>query len=85
MNTHFPQIRPPGYFHDPNGLCPILFSLHMLPLDNVNREHSIKVRWYTDDTELFLYNKPGGASQFIDFKACLKNEKGFNFLLFNSD
>ena len=68
-------------------LGPLLFSLHMLPLDNIIRNHGINFHCYADDTQLYISAKPDTIVKQSTMEACLKDMKEWmahNFLLLNS-
>ncbi|XP_078025739.1 uncharacterized protein LOC144463847 [Epinephelus lanceolatus] len=69
-------------------LGPILFTLYMLPLGNIIRNHSINFHCYADDTQLYLSMKPEESNQLTKLHNCLKDIKTWmstNFLMLNSD
>ncbi|XP_075329020.1 uncharacterized protein LOC142388045 [Odontesthes bonariensis] len=69
-------------------LGPILFTLYMLPLGNIIRQHGINFHCYADDTQLYLSIKPDETNRLVRLQACLKDIKTWmtqNCLLLNSD
>ena len=56
-------------------LGPILFTLYMLPLGNIIRNHSINFHCYADDTQLYLSIKPDEINQLSKLQTCLKGIK----------
>ena len=69
-------------------LGPILFTLYMLPLGNIIRNHSVNFHCYADDSQLYLSIKPDETNQLAKLQACLKDLKTWmtrNFLLLNAD
>ena len=69
-------------------LGPILFTLYMLPLGNIIRNHSINFHCYADDTQLYLSIKPDESNQLSKLQTCLKDIKSWmscNFLMLNSE
>ena len=69
-------------------LGPILFTLYMLPLGNIIRNHSINFHCYADDTQLYLTIKPDESNQLSKLQTCLKDIKSWmscNVLMLNSE
>uniref|UniRef100_A0A674PNC8 Reverse transcriptase domain-containing protein n=1 Tax=Takifugu rubripes TaxID=31033 RepID=A0A674PNC8_TAKRU len=67
-------------------LGPILFTLYMLPLGNIIRQHGINFHCYADDTQLYLSIKPEKTDKLVTLQTCLKDIKSWmssNFLLLN--
>ena len=48
------------------------FTLHVLPLGNIIRQHGISFHWYTGDIQPHLLN-PDETNQFVWRQACLKD------------
>lgn len=69
-------------------LGPILFSLYMLPLGHIIRQHNISFHCYADDTQLYLSFKPHEQNSLSILHSCLSNVKDWmaaNFLQFNNN
>ncbi len=64
----------------------LLFTLYMLPLGNIIRDHGVS--FYADDTQLYISLRPGETHQIEKLMECIidiKNWMTSNFLLLNSD
>ena len=69
-------------------LGPILFTLYMLPLGNIIRQHGKNFHCYGDDTQLYPSLKPDETYRLVRLQACLKDIKTWmtqNCLLLNLD
>ena len=67
-------------------LGPILFSLYMLPLGQIIRQHNISFHCYADDTQLYLPLKPNDHSTLANLNNCLADIRcwmAHNFLQLN--
>uniref|UniRef100_A0A9J8CVH8 Reverse transcriptase domain-containing protein n=1 Tax=Cyprinus carpio carpio TaxID=630221 RepID=A0A9J8CVH8_CYPCA len=65
-------------------LGPLLFTLYMLPLGNIIRQHSVSFHRYADDTQPYISSRPGETYQFEKLTECIvdiKNWMTSNFLL----
>jgi len=69
-------------------LGPTLFSLYMLPLEYIFKQHNINYHLYADDLQLYLPLECDGCTSFTNFYNCLTEVKGWlsnNFLQLNED
>jgi hypothetical protein len=69
-------------------LGPLLFTLYMLPIGDIIREHGISFHCYADDTQLYISSRPDETYQFTKLTGCIadiKNGITSNFLLLNSE
>ncbi len=56
-------------------LGPLLFTLYMLPLGNINRKHRVIFHCCADDTQLYIYSWPGETHQFEKLMECIVDIK----------
>ncbi len=61
----------------------LLFTLYMLPLRNIIREHGVSFHCYAHDTQLYISSRPGETHQIEKHMECIVNLS--NFLLLNSE
>ncbi len=69
-------------------LGPLLFTLYMLPLGDIIRDHGVSFHCYADDTQLYISSWPNESYQFEKLTECIVNIKKWmtvNFLLLNSE
>uniref|UniRef100_A0A8C6M9C7 Reverse transcriptase domain-containing protein n=1 Tax=Nothobranchius furzeri TaxID=105023 RepID=A0A8C6M9C7_NOTFU len=69
-------------------LGPILFTMYMLPIGKIIRQHGINFHCYADDTQLYLSINPDEPNRLGRLQACLEDIKHWmtlNFLLLNQD
>ncbi len=69
-------------------LGPLLFTLYMLPLGNIIRKQGVSFYCYANDTQLYVYLRPGETHQIeklMERIVDIKNWMTSNFLLLNSE
>ncbi len=68
-------------------LGPLLFTLYMLPLGYISK-HGVSFHCFADDTQLYIYSRPGETHQIEKLMECIVDIKNWmtnNFLLLNSE
>ncbi len=66
----------------------LLFTLYMLPLGDIIRDHGVSFHCYADDTQLYISLRPNETYQFEKLTECIADIKNWmksNFLLLNSE
>ncbi len=70
-------------------LGPLVFSLYMLPLEGIIKNHGVSFHCYADDTApLYISLRPDETYQFAKLSECvvdIKNWMTRNYLLLNSE
>ncbi len=56
-------------------LGPLLFTLYMLPLGNINKKHEVSFHCYADDTQLYVSSRPGETHQIEKLMECIVDIK----------
>ena len=56
-------------------LGPLLFTIYMLPIGDIIRNHNIQFHSYADDTQLYIPLKPGTTGNITRLLACLSDIK----------
>ncbi len=56
-------------------LGPLIFTLYMLPLGNIIRDHGVSFHCYADDTQLHIYSQPGETYQIEKLMECIVDIK----------
>ncbi len=84
------HIRSQVQYGVPQGsvLGPLLFMFYMLPMGNIIRKHGVSFHSYADDTQLYIYSRPGETHQTEKLMECIvdiKNWMSNTFLILNSE
>ncbi len=56
-------------------LRPLIFTLYMLPLGNIIREHGVSFHCYADDTQLYISTQPSETPQIDKLMECIVDKK----------
>ncbi len=56
-------------------LGPLLITLYMLPLGNINRKYGVSFHRYADDTQLYISSRPGETHQIEKLMECIVDIK----------
>ncbi len=66
----------------------LIFTLYMLPLGNIIRQHGVSFHCYANDSQLYISSRPSETHQIEKLMECIADKKKWmtsNFLLLNSE
>ncbi len=58
-------------------LGPVVFTLYMLPLADIIRKHRVSFHCYADDTQLYIFPRPGKTFKFEKLMECIVDIKNY--------